>query len=890
VSDIVTRLDDALSDRYVIEREIGQGGMATVFLAQDLKHNRPVALKVLKPELSAVVGAERFLTEIQTTANLQHPHILPLFDSGEADGLLFYVMPFVEGETLRERIERERQLPVEECIAIATAVANALDYAHRHGVVHRDVKPANILLQDGQPVVADFGIAIAVGAASGSRLTETGLSVGTPFYMSPEQATGDQAVGAASDIYALAAVLFEILVGEPPYLGTTAQAVLGKILQGQPVSATAVRKSIPVNVDAAIRKALERLPADRFASAHDFAKALGDPAFRHGEGADGGQGSSTPARRLQRWAGWAVAAVLAGLFTWSSTRPEPVPQALRLGVVAADGSAFARPAALLPDASGMVYHAPTPGGGAALWIRRWNEAGSTRIAGTDGAVAFGHSISPDGSMVAFTLDLPGKLLVAPLVGGAVSTLAEQSFIGSLWSPDGSSLYYTTGLGGIERVSTDGVGEPVTIVPGQLPDGGAIALTFVPGRNVVLVRLFAYPNTEISTINALDLETGEMKVIVEGTSPAFVTTEGVLVYGTADGFILAAPFDSERLEITGLASVIESGIAGDQFLNLSFSLAADGSVIFLPGLALSVGSPVWVGRAGGQSVIDADWIVAADAVNSSLALSPDGSRLAVSSRAEGPGWDLLVKQLPDGPLTTLPTRGPIDRRPAWSADGSTIEYISAGVGLHSELWSVPADGSQLPTKVLDLQASVLEGFTEPSGEWTIFRVGTNVAGQTDNDLLAIRPEIDSVPVTIVDNDTWARMPTLSPNGRWLAYTSDDSGQYEVFVRPFPVTGTWREQVSVDGGNEPVWSRDGSELFYKSALDLVAVSVRGEARLEVVSRTRLFPIAPFLRGSGHQQYDVHPDGNRFVMILTGASMARSTLYVQNWAQDVAARLGN
>ena len=272
--------------------------MATVYLADDLKHERKVALKVLKPELAAVVGAERFLSEIKVTANLKHPRILPLFDSGEADGFLFYVMPYLEGESLRDRIDREKQLPVDEAVRIATAVANALDHAHRHKVIHRDIKPANILLQDGEPVVADFGIALAVGAAGGTRLTETGLSVGTPFYMSPEQATGDQAVGASTDTYALGSVLYEMLVGDPPYPGSTAQAVLGKIIAGKPVSATEQRPSIPANVDAAVRKALEKLPADRFTSAQDFVRALGDPGFRYGEAEVEVAAATSPWNRL----------------------------------------------------------------------------------------------------------------------------------------------------------------------------------------------------------------------------------------------------------------------------------------------------------------------------------------------------------------------------------------------------------------------------------------------------------------------------------------------------------------------------------------------------------------------------------------------------------------
>jgi len=256
--------------------------MATVYLAADLKHERKVALKVLKPELAAVVGAERFLAEIKTTANLTHPHILPLFDSGEADSFLFYVMPHIEGESLRERIDREKQLPVDEAVKIATDLAEALDYAHRHKVIHRDIKPANILIHEGRPLIADFGIALAVGAAGGGRLTQTGLSLGAPFYMSPEQATGDQFVGASTDIYALGSVLYEMLVGEPPYPGATAQAVLGKILAGEPVSATKHRTSVPVNVDAALRHALEKLPADRFTSAREFVRALGDEHFRYG--------------------------------------------------------------------------------------------------------------------------------------------------------------------------------------------------------------------------------------------------------------------------------------------------------------------------------------------------------------------------------------------------------------------------------------------------------------------------------------------------------------------------------------------------------------------------------------------------------------------------------
>jgi len=319
----VERLNAALEGRYRIERELGEGGMATVYLAHDLKHERRVALKVLKPELAAVVGAERFLAEIKTTANLQHPNILPLFDSGEADSFLFYVMPYVEGETLREKLDREHQLPVEEAVRITTDVAEALDHAHRQGVVHRDIKPGNILLRDGRPLVADFGIALAVGVAGGGRMTETGLSLGTPHYMSPEQATGDQTVGAATDIYALACVLYEMLVGDPPYLGSTAQAILGKIIAGEIASATRQRRSVPPNVDAAIRRALEKLPADRFSSAQDFSRALANPAFRYGVGVAAGVGAAGGPWNRVSIAMAALAGVFALSTAWLALRPGP---------------------------------------------------------------------------------------------------------------------------------------------------------------------------------------------------------------------------------------------------------------------------------------------------------------------------------------------------------------------------------------------------------------------------------------------------------------------------------------------------------------------------------------------------------------------------------------
>jgi len=264
----------ALADRYRVERELGEGGMATVYLAHDLKHDREVALKVLRPDLAAAVGAQRFLKEIRVTANLQHTHILPLYDSGSADGFLFYVMPLVRGESLRDRLSRERMLPVDETVHIVRQIAGALDFAHRQGVVHRDIKPENILLQDGEALLADFGVALAVTEAGGDRLTGTGVSVGTVQYMSPEQAAGEHGLDARSDVYALGAVTYEMLAGEPPVTGATAHAMLAKLMTERPTSLCTVREAVSPALDAAVMRALAKVPADRFAEARDFAEAL----------------------------------------------------------------------------------------------------------------------------------------------------------------------------------------------------------------------------------------------------------------------------------------------------------------------------------------------------------------------------------------------------------------------------------------------------------------------------------------------------------------------------------------------------------------------------------------------------------------------------------------
>ncbi len=514
------RLSAALADRYRIERELGQGGMATVYLAQDLKHDRKVAVKVLKPELAAVLGAERFVVEIKTTASMSHPHILPLFDSGEADGFLFYVMPYVEGETLRDLLNRETQLGIDDAVRIAREVLDALDYAHSRGVIHRDIKPENILMQGGRPMVADFGIALAVSAAAGGRMTETGLSLGTPHYMSPEQATAEKEITGRADIYSLASVLYEMLTGEPPHMGNSAQLIIMKIITEPAAAVTKYRKSVPANVASAVAKALEKLPADRFTSAKAFGDALGNPTFLTQAVA----GSATTSAK-GRWQERAVVPLVAALgiavfaAAWGWTRPSGASAAagaVRLPITLPDSAPLQRQGGILlalsEDGTRLVYVGAGQGD-VDLFERPLNSLTATRIPDTNGADS--PFLSPDGNTVGFYRANPARLFTVSLRGGPRLVWAADSTRawGGDFGPDGA--VYFTRVRGIRRVrEADGAVEQVTSVDSTRGERGHAWVDVLPnGKGAVFTILRA--DDEQNDIAAVDFESGEVRTLVRG---------------------------------------------------------------------------------------------------------------------------------------------------------------------------------------------------------------------------------------------------------------------------------------------------------------------------------------------------------------------------------------
>ena len=874
MSDAVARLNAALEGRYAIDRELGEGGMATVYLADDIKHNRKVALKVLKPELAAVVGAERFLAEIQVTANLQHPHILPLFDSGEADSFLFYVMPYVEGETLKERIKSEKQLPVDEAVGIATAVANALDYAHRHKVIHRDIKPANILIQDGEPVVSDFGIALALGAGGGDRLTETGLSLGTPYYMSPEQATGDQPVGSSTDTYALGSVLYEMLVGEPPYPGTTTQAVLGKIIAGKPVSAREHRSSVPRNVDAAIRCAIEKLPADRFGSVQEFVRALEDPGFRYGELA--GAGASEAAGR---WSGLtigfaATAVALGAVVGWSLLRPDSPQPITRIALTAPSEvtiGAF-RGLAASPGGRTVVFADDVTG---QLYYRDLRGLDAVPIPGTENA--WYPFFFPDGEWVGYFDQVDNTLNKTRLDGSAAQTLApvRGSNRSAGWGSDGTIVLHSN-RHGLSRVrDTGGEIEQIASTEGPqlrwldlLPDGRAVLGQTVGGEPQVV---------------AVSLETGERTVLFAGATPRYVGTGHVVFW--RDGALWAVPFDPEQLLAIGQPTPVVEDV---QLISAGFAnFAVGGDLLFyLEGEGLSGLVPLWLGRDGSEQLLDP----ALTGLFEAPAFSPDGRKLALQRQIEGDPEDIWIYDLEQRTLSRLTFGDGRNLQPFWNQDGTEVGFSSNRDGLFA-LYSRPADLSgDARLIVSDPDDGLYEASWTPDGQSLVYRWGsTTTTG--NRDLWSSTPDLDSTPVVISGTPARENTPSPSPDGRWVAYASDESGRYEVYVRPFPGPGG-QSLVSVNGGINPKWAHSGTEIFYLG-LDAAfnVATVRTDPDFAVDSRERL-DSRPYFWQNIIRHWDLTPDGQRLLVIgprLEAGGLGRYVI-VQNWNEELRALAGN
>ena len=886
---VIDRLTAALSDRYRVDRELGAGGMATVYLAHDLKHDRDVAIKVLHPDLGAALGGERFLSEIRTTARLQHPHILPLLDSGGADGLLYYVMPLVTGETLRARMERERQLPIADAVLIAREVADALGYAHTLGVIHRDIKPENILLQNGHALVADFGIALAVQHAGGQRMTQTGLSLGTPQYMSPEQAMGERTIDARSDIYALGAVTYEMLFGDAPFTGSSVQAIVARVLTEKPQSMVTVRDTVPRAVERTVLMALAKLPADRFATAAEFSLALTDR--------DDGAGVAIDARTAvvrgrfdaRRWsaatvitASVLVATGIVAVAGW--LRRTPPGQVVAFTIDVPEYANLTASLALAPDGSRFTY-ASNEG---AMLLRELADLTPKPFFGSNDAWAA--VFAPDGRSVALVTGAPGALTVVPIRGGSPRVLVRDSTYGAGIAWHGDWIYYLRGpeFGrDLMRISSGG-GTPEFMAR---PDTTANALFYFwpqllpDGRKVLLT---VYPIAGNPSVGVLDLASAKVTLLAAGSFGRYAPSGHLLVLQD-DGTLQAARFDAATGTLQGSFTAVAEGVAVIDASSAPFALSTNGTLLYSK--AATPGQVVRVSRTDGREErVDPEW----SGEFGPPSLSPDGTQMAISVNRGGRS-ELWLRSLSNGTFSRLSAGGTTNHRPGWTSDGRQITFTSNQRGLRTA-YQVPADGSAPPRRLLSLSNTVDEVLYTHDARWLVFRSGSgggrNIfavsAGAASDTIRGIA----DVPRAVVATAAQEFAPSVSPDGRWIAYGSDETGRTEIFVRPFPDAQGARYVVSRAGGTEPVWSHSGKELFFRDGANrLVAAEIEQGAAFRVVAERVLFSTKSYASDNRHRYYSVSPDDRTFYFVKSGAAVGAKSevVVVLNWFDELIRKVG-
>ncbi|HEY3934384.1 MAG TPA: serine/threonine-protein kinase [Gemmatimonadales bacterium] len=804
----IDRLRAGLADRYAIERELGQGGMATVYLAHDIKHDRDVAIKVLHADLGAALGADRFLSEIRTTARLQHPHILPLLDSGDVGGLLYYVMPLVTGETLRARLERERQLPIDNAILIAREVADALGYAHGLGVIHRDIKPENILLQGGHALVADFGIALAVQHAGGERMTQTGLSLGTPQYMSPEQAMGERTIDARSDIYALGAVTYEMLAGDPPFTGSSVQAIVAKVMTERPTPLHVLRDTVPPGVEDAVLTALAKLPADRFASAAEYAGALQNS--RRDERRETREvGSQTS--RFSRFSSLPLFVAVASIAAWGWLRPA-APASSRIFDAALPDSALMSSA---PDVSSTGYGTPVVnltvagsgdfvvypvrrGDSTMLWYRSLVDASAHPISGTAGGTM--PRISPDGSHLAFVS--ANRVLVMTLPGGDPKLLLQSDAPPTTldWiSPtrlldianDGVTLHWLDS----EIGASDEQGMSVTLKTrcyfGRwLADQKRLLCT--EGEGVFediktgMTRALRAGNPDGSPGSAV--VTGQSFRVVDGR---------YVIYLGVDGDVRAAPYD-RRTDLIGRSVSLVSGVKADAAGSGQIDLTPSGMLAFVPGSPMSDTRMVLLrpGQDPKPLPIERAHFQRFDVTRdgrrmAAVVITPQGHELRIYDLKTGQRQTWLKAEYIGGPL--------------WDSKDDKI-LVRTWNGTRAAIVQGSPDAATPPDTVFS--AANLSLVPEP----TDYHDDANVLvrGATAP-YSAIRLDLTQRPAKLDTLMAGAVFVAISPDGKRLVWQSQINGQLNLTSYP---PGP-RQQLVALGGVEPLWLSPTELLFRAGA---------------------------------------------------------------------------
>ena len=875
---------------YKIIEKIGQGGMGEVYRAEDTNLSREVAIKVLPEQFTQdPQRLARFEREAKLLASLNHPNIAAIYGLEEADGVRFLALELVPGETLADRVARG-PLPVEEALEICRQIAEGMEAAHEKGVIHRDLKPANVkVTPEGQVKILDFGLAKAFEAevpvtdisqspTLTEEMTRAGVILGTAAYMSPEQARGKQ-VDKRADIFAFGCLLYELLTSKRAFGGETVTDTLAKVLEGEP-DWRLLPGTIPSTIRFLMSRCLQKKPGKRLQHI-DGARILIEEALTGATNASaievGGAIQSALWKRAIPWSVAFIAVAAAGMAMWRVTTPTPVPL-MEFMITPPPSAALTEGGppdlAISPDGRHVIYRATGEKGRTQLYLRALDDVAVTQIPGTEDANF--HFFSADGNSVAFAV--AGKLKKVSLMGGPPTTLCDAStFAAGSWSAE-DTIVFAASTRGLYRVSASG-GEPeVLVVPDENGEDYQHA-EILPGGKAVLFTMRRDNNYRV---HLLSLETGEHRVLLEAARQAHYAATGHLIYAQPNsGTLMAAPFDLTRLEVTGDPVAVLEGVRQNTLFAVDYSFSSNGTLVYVSGEESPEYSLLWVDREGREQRITEE---KGDFLTPRV--SPDGTRIALTILDQDGSRNVWVHDLQTDSLRRLTFEGSVNSRPVWTPDGQWITFVSDRGGSRA-LYRKPADGSGQAELLTESEYEMAPGPNSwsPDGSVLAFRIGGPNTGNSD--IWTLPLEGDREPQPFISSPHIERGPVFSPDGRWLAYASTETGSYSVYVTPYPEPEVKWLVSDEDGGIEPVWSPDGSELFYRRGEEIMVVSVATEPTFSSGKPSVLLEGSSYRSSTispGYPYYDISPDGQRFLMLKKEQGRETQIHVVLNWFEEL------
>ncbi len=881
---------------YQIESPLGAGGMGEVYKATDTRLERTVAIKVLPAHVASdPERKQRFEREAKVISGLNHPHICTLHDVGREGDVDFLVMEYLEGETLADRLSKGA-LPLDQALRYAIEIADALDKAHRQGVTHRDLKPANIMLTKAGAKLLDFGLAkltrsnvkaelatLASTRTQDQPLTEKGTVLGTVQYMAPEQLEGKEA-DHRSDIFAFGTILYEMVTGTRAFEGKSQLSLMTAILERDPPPISATQEMAPPALDHVVKTCLAKDPDSRWQAAGDIARQLSWV----GEG--GSQAAGAPTARPALWQRPATIAamlfgaiVVTGFGVWTLMRPAPAP-VTRMSIVLPQTQVRTgttrRGVAISPTGTHVVYVANEQ-----LYLRALDGLEAEPLTGTEGSRARTPFFSPDGQWIGFYSGQDNALKRVALSGGAAVTLAETTAPwGASWGADDTIVFGQSAQGILQVAGAGGTPDVLVAVesparasqPQMLPGGEAVLYTLTGGQR----------NWDAAQIIVEQVATGERTVVIEAGSDGRYLPTGHLVYATG-GTLLAVPFDVDRLEVTGGPVPVVDGVSRSLVTGAANAdIARTGALVYLPGDATGeVRTLVWVDRNGAEETLDTP-----PRTYTYPRLSPDGTRVALHTLDDE--GDIWVWDLRRGALTRLTVGGSPDSPPVWTPDSQRVVFNSVRNGNGNLYWRA-ADGTGTVERLTDSPNQHYPTSISPGGDRLVF---TQVVPGGDADLYVLTLDEARRTETLLATEFEEDNGEISPDGHWLAYESDASGRFEIYVRPFPDVDAGRWPISTTGGTRPLWGRDGRELFYLTEARVMGVTVETAAGFAAGTPALVVEEPYYGPQFAGRTYDVSPDGQRFLMLKEGALADTDDPFaglvpihvVLNWHQELLERV--